>query len=41
MTEPYKGLDYCDECGAKLDPENRLWGLCADCARKLEASRVR
>lgn len=22
----------CDECGAELAPEDRLWGLCPQCA---------
>ncbi len=37
MTAPegppltYRGLDRCDACGAPLEPEARLWGLCPAC----------
>jgi hypothetical protein len=27
----YRGLEWCDECGAHLDPEDRISGLCSEC----------
>ncbi len=27
----YRGLDWCDGCGAELAPEDRLSGLCVAC----------
>ncbi len=27
----FRGLDLCDGCGAKLDPGDRLSGLCRAC----------
>ncbi len=27
----FKGLELCDQCGAPLELENRLWGLCENC----------
>jgi len=24
-------FDRCDECGAELAPDDRLWGLCPQC----------
>lgn len=27
----FKGLAWCDGCGAKLDPGDRLSGLCPAC----------
>ncbi len=28
----YRGLEWCDGCGAKLDPADRLAGLCPECS---------
>ncbi len=28
---PYRGLEWCDECGAHLDPGDRISGLCPEC----------
>ncbi len=28
----FKGLDLCDGCGTRLDPGDRLAGLCMVCA---------
>jgi predicted amidophosphoribosyltransferase len=29
----YRGLDYCDGCGAPLAPRERLSGLCRACSK--------
>ncbi len=30
----FRGLDLCDGCGTRLDPKERLWGLCPACQAK-------
>jgi len=32
-TGPTYAFDRCDECGAPLEPESRLHGLCSACER--------
>ncbi len=31
LSLTYRGLDWCDGCGAKLDAGDRLSGLCPEC----------
>ncbi len=39
MSDPpiLRPFDFtrCDECGDALEPESRLFGLCADCEREI------
>lgn len=30
----FRGFEFCDGCGAKLEPESRLSGLCPACQEK-------
>ena len=29
----FRGMDFCDACGQRLEPRQRLAGLCERCAR--------
>ena len=33
LTLTFRGLDLCDGCGTRLDPGDRLTGLCGACMR--------
>ncbi len=32
----YRGLGFCDVCGAELTPKERMAGLCGDCRTHLK-----
>ncbi len=36
----FRGLDLCDSCGARLEPEDQLWGLCPASAFPPAESRI-
>jgi hypothetical protein len=37
----FRGLDYCDACGARLGPRERLAGLCSACSKPTKRLRPR
>jgi len=36
LSLTFEGLDWCDCCGARLEPGDRLSGLCSACSATLE-----
>ncbi len=35
LSLTYRGIDFCDGCGVRLEPEARLSGLCPQCEATL------